>query len=85
MTTKTFVFEKFLEIIGHSNQIEFNDTFEQVYSSWMNIPKNKTFLMNMVNAATKLSKDRDGLSQTKISLTKRFPARNMIRRLRREL
>ena len=70
MPTKAFILKKFLEIIGHSHQIKFDDTLEQMNSCRMNIPKNQTFLVNMVYTTTKLPKDRDGLIQAKVSFTK---------------
>ena len=47
MTTEALVFEQLLEIIRHTDEIELDDSIFNMYSSWVNIPKDHSFLMDV--------------------------------------
>ena len=47
MTTEALVFEQLLEIIRHTDKIKLDDSIFDVYSSWVDIPKDHSFLMDV--------------------------------------
>lgn len=56
MATESLVLQKLFEVVGHAYQVQFNNTFAQMDTSWVDISKYEVVLMNMNQTEAKLSK-----------------------------
>ena len=73
MTREALIFQKLLKVVWHSDHIELDYSIFQMYSRWMNVPKNHVLIMNMANSVTQLSENRNSLMEIKRPLAEAFP------------
>ena len=57
MTTEILFFEKFFEVIRHSDEVELRDPFHLMDSSWMYIPVYQSLLVKIVQGPAHLAED----------------------------
>ena len=67
MPAEGLVFEEFLVVVGHSNEIKFSDTVVQMYSGWMYISENQSLLVYVIDSVAQLSEYGNGLPQCHLS------------------
>lgn len=54
MATEVLIFQQFLIVVGHSNQVELDDTIVEVNPRRVHIPKYKSLLMNVEDPRAQL-------------------------------
>ena len=79
MSTKVFILEELLEVVGHADQIDLDHLVDAMDTSWMHVSEDYTaLLVNMVNTLNELSEHRDGLLQRHWLLAEALPLRNVL-------
>ena len=73
MSTKRLVLEKFLEIVGHTDQVQLDIPVLQVDPGRMDISKDHTVLMDVGEPLAKLPKSRNCLAQREWPFAECFP------------
>ena len=82
VTGKSSIFQKFFEVVWHSDQVPLYHTFVHMDARWVQIPKDVIIGMHVFDTSGQHSKNREKLLEIEVRFAKGFPRHSVVWRFR---